>query len=293
MSAAGFAADPYRAARDVCRRNARSFYFASPFLPRDKRRHAFAVYALCRRLDDAVDEAASPEQAVAEVAKFGRTLDVVYGPEPIDDDVLEAARRTVAACDIPRRYFAELAEGVETDLTVARYADWPSLERYCYLVAGVVGLIMCRVFAVRDPAAERHAVAMGNAMQLTNILRDVKEDWQRGRCYLPEDDLARFGVGEGDLAAMSDGAPVTEPFRQLMRFEIKRAREGYAEGFAGLGYIPRDGSRQTAATMAVVYGGILDAIERANYDVFSERRRLTILQKLARLPAARRRWRES
>ena len=285
--------DPYDAARAVTRHHAKSFYFASPFLPRDKRRHAFAVYALCRRLDDAVDEAPTPDAARDAVAAFGRTLDAVYADRELDDDVLEAARRTVAACYVERAAFDDLARGVEADLTVTRYPDWPSLERYCYLVAGVVGLMMCGVFAVRDPAAKPHAIAMGNAMQLTNILRDVREDWQRGRLYLPAEDLERFGVTEADLAAMCEGSPVTAGFRELMAFEIARARDLYETGYAGLGYIEPDGGRQTAAVMAHVYGGILGAIERANGDVFAARRRLTFPQKLLRIPGALRRSREA
>ena len=280
--------DPFDAARDVTRRHARSFYFASPFLPRDKRRRAFAVYALCRRLDDAVDEAPSPEAAVAEVAAFGETLDRVYGNDPLDDDVLEAARQTVAVASIPRRYFDELAAGVEQDLTVTRYADEAEQARYCYLVAGVVGLIMCRVFDLQDADAEPRAIAMGNAMQVTNILRDVKEDWQRGRLYLPQSTLARFDVTESQIDAMTNGQPVSGNFGELMKHEVARARSLYREGFAGLPALALDGSRQTAATMAVIYGGILGAIKRAQYDVFTARRRLTLSQKLLRLPAARR-----
>ncbi len=270
----------------MTRRHARSFYFASPFLPRNKRRHAFAVYALCRRLDDAVDEAPNPLAAQAAVATFEAMLDDVYADRSLDDDVLEAARQTVAECDISRELFVDLARGVEADLTVDRYGDWQMLERYCYLVAGVVGLMMCGVFDVRDPAARPHALAMGNAMQLTNILRDVKEDWQRGRLYLPAEDLQRFGVTRGDIDAMTSGRPVTDGFRRLMTFEISRARKLYADGYAGLGYIKPDGGRQTAAVMAHVYGGILDAIERGGYDVFASRRRLPFPRKLLRVPAA-------
>ncbi len=199
----------------MCRHHAKSFYFASHFLPKAKRRHAYAVYALCRRLDDDVDEAPDKAAAEAAVERFGRLLDNVYGQSPLDEPVAEAARLTVASCGIDRRLFDDLATGVETDLTVARYADWPTLERYCYLVAGVVGLMMCGVFAVKDPAARRHAVAMGNAMQLTNILRDVKEDWLRGRLYLPADELSKFGVTTKDIDAMSHGRRVTAAWRRF------------------------------------------------------------------------------
>ena len=278
--------DPYDAAKAVCRQHARSFYFASPLLKAEKRRHAFAVYALCRRLDDAVDEAADDEAALLAIADFNQTLDAVYGPYEIADPILEAARRTVATCEIPRGRWTELAMGVEADLTVKRYGDWPSLERYCYLVAGVVGLMMCSVFDLRDFSARKNAIAMGNAMQLTNILRDVREDLAMGRIYLPADDMERFKVTDASLLDMANGAAVTPQFKSLMRYEIRRARDLYAQGNAGLSALERDGSRQTAAAMGVIYGGILDAIETADCDVFSQRRSLTFLQKIRRLPRA-------
>ncbi len=282
----------YAAARRVCRHHAKSFYFASPLLTKEKRLHAFAVYALCRRLDDAVDEAPSPEDALREVSAFGGTLDRVYGSEPIlDVPVLEAARLTIAACEIPRGRFTELCMGVEADLTVTRYEDWPGLKRYCYLVAGVVGLMMCSVFDLRDFGARKNAIAMGDAMQLTNILRDVAEDLRRGRVYLPQAELRDYGLCDRDLVQFANGRTLTDGFRALMKFQVKRARALYAEGYAGLAALDRDGSRQTASLMATVYGGILDAIERADYDVFSARRHLTWFQKLRRVPTALRRAR--
>ena len=278
--------DPYAAAKAVTKKHAKSFYFASPFLPRQKRRDAYAVYALCRRLDDAVDEAPTPEAAELAVQNFGDTLDRVYGPAALEDDVLEAARQTAARCAIPRQYFDDLSLGCRMDLTVTRYANWESLERYCYRVAGVVGLIMCRVFDLRDRTAEPQAVAMGNAMQLTNICRDVKEDFERGRVYLPQSEMAAAGVTDGDLAAMTGGASVTDKFRRLIAQQMRRARTLYEEGTVGLAALPPDGSRQTAAVMAHVYGGILDVIEAADGDVFSQRRSTTLWQKLRRVPGA-------
>lgn len=286
MALSAASEDPYTAAREVCRRHAKTFYFASPFLPPDKRRHAYAVYALCRRLDDAVDEAADEAVARVAVENFSAALDQVYDTEPLADPILEAARRTCAACDIPRGRWVELCMGVEADLTIRKYPDWPSLERYCYLVAGVVGLIMCSVFDLRDLSARPKAVAMGNAMQLTNILRDVREDLFMGRVYLPACDMDRFGVTERDLKSMANTNEITPGFRQLMRFQVRRARELYATGFEGLHALERDGSRQTAAAMGVVYGGILDAIEKADYDVFSARRSLNWWQKIRRVPRA-------
>ena len=275
----------FLAARDVCRRHAKSFYFASHFLPRDKRFAAYAVYAFCRTMDDAVDEAA-PGRAEAALDSFCRRLDDVYvGRLDVPgDDPLRAFESVVRDYGVPQRYFLDLADGCRMDLTVTRYADWPALEGYCYRVAGVVGLIMSRVFRLPDPAAEANAVAMGNAMQLTNILRDVREDFGRGRVYLPQDEMARFGVSDTDLAA----GVVTDGFCDLMRFQVARARSLYAQGAAGLKSLPADGSRGTAAVMSTVYAGILDDIERRDYDVFAGRAHLSTTRKLARLPHA---WR--
>ena len=279
----------FAAARDICRRHAKSFYFASHFLPAAKRYHAYAVYAFCRLLDDAVDEAADDASRLEQLIEFDELLDGAYDgrspDEPIErDKALRAFAVTVMQCRIPKQLFLDLAEGCRMDLTVSRYADWPALEKYCYHVAGVVGVIMCHVFDLHDDAAHGRAIAMGNAMQLTNILRDVKEDLERGRIYLPQDDMARFGVTEGALA----GDRVDESFVSLMKFEIDRARSLYADGGKGLAMIPNDGSRFTAATMSAVYGGILDAIERQRYDVFSRRARIGTLGKLRRLASA---WR--
>ena len=273
----------FAAARDICRRHARTFYFASVFLPRPKREAAYAVYAFCRLLDDAADTG-------GDVSTFDRALDAAYAGEAADvgDEqarlALAAFAETVRRYDVPQRYFQDLAAGCRMDLTVNRYATWDALRVYCYHVAGVVGLIMCRVFGLADPAAERQAVVMGEAMQLTNILRDVGEDRALGRIYLPAEDLARFGYTEPELMA----GVVNEPFRQLMRFEVDRARGLYRAGAAGLVHLADDGSRFTASAMGVIYAGILSAIERQRYDVFTRRARLSMPQKLWRLRAARR-----
>lgn len=279
----------YAAARQICREHARSFYFASHFLPRPKRDHAYAVYAFCRLLDDAADETASP----AAVDRFVLKLEEIYSHSlsvPLaherDGHVmslsLAAFDHTVRACDIPKALFLDLAAGCRMDFTIDRYDTWADLERYCYRVAGVVGLIMCHVFGLKDERARAQAVAMGNAMQLTNILRDVREDLDRGRLYLPQEDLERFGVTEQPLQTRRS----TPQLRSLIGFEIRRARSLYIEGAGGLSRLPNDGSRLTACVMSVVYAGILSQIERHCCDVFAGRAKLSTLQKLARLPAA-------
>ena len=292
--------DAYEAARAICRKHARSFYFASHFLPRPKRDHAYAVYAFCRLLDDAADEEPSEES----VASFERLLDAIYScgtglrhvkrdfnhvPEAraTEELALAAFEHTVRACEIPQELFLELAAGCRMDFSIHRYETWADLQVYCYRVAGVVGLIMCHVFGLRDPRAQAQAIAMGNAMQLTNILRDVREDLDRGRVYLPREDFERFGVSDAEFETRR----ATPPFMDLIRFEIERARKLYREGAEGLSRLPDDGSRFTACVMSVVYAGILEAIEeRQCCDVFAGRAKLSTLDKLVRLPAA---WRLS
>jgi phytoene synthase len=318
-------APAFAAARGICRRHARSFYFASFFLPAQKRQAAYAVYAFCRMIDDAIDV---PEQSLVGAAAMRqhpavvspRSLPVIP-PTPAShcdvdtldsrismlrdrlDEIYEcrlelpavesrseqqhalyAFAHTVRRYDIPRQYFLDVAEGCRMDLTVKRYETWTELENYCYHVAGVVGLIMSCVFGLTHSGAFAQAVTMGNAMQLTNILRDIKEDWDRGRLYLPQEALRRFGYSEDELAR----GVVNENFRDLMRFEIDRARQLYRSGAEGLCWLAGDGSRLTASAMATIYSGILGAIERQNYDVFSRRAHLTTAQKFRRLPAA---WR--
>ncbi len=274
----------YAAARAICRHHAKSFYFASHFLPQPKRDHAYAVYGFCRLLDDAADE----EPSEASVTGFTNKLDEIYDGEGFavsgpDDVPLLAFADTVRRCEIPKQYFLDLAEGCRQDFFKNRYANWAELERYCYLVAGVVGLVMCRVFGLHDPQWYPQAIQMGNAMQLTNILRDVGEDFGRGRVYLPADEIDRFGYSIEKLA----GGVVDDSFRELMRFQVARARDMYRQAATALCRLPADGSRQTACTMAVVYAGILGAIERQQCDVFSRRARVTLVGKLGRIRLAR------
>jgi 15-cis-phytoene synthase len=271
----------YESARQICQHHARSFYFASHFLPRPKRDFAYAVYAFCRLLDDAADE----EPSIESVARFERLLDDVYDGRPIagDEPSMKAFAHTVSVCGIPKQHFLDLAAGCRMDFDVVRYQTWPELEKYCYHVAGVVGLIMCRVFGLRDETALANAVQMGNAMQLTNILRDIREDKQRGRVYVTREDLNRFGVSDADL----DKSVSTPALKELVKFNIARARELYTQASEGLKCLPDDGSRLTACVMAVVYAGILGAIEKQDHDVMIGRARTSLPGKLLRVWKAR------
>ena len=162
------------------------------------------------------------------------------------------------------------------DLDIARYDDFPSLDLYCYRVAGVVGLMMTYIFGYRSERCFPNALALGTAMQLTNILRDIHEDLQRGRIYLPRDEMARFGVDEAQL---SEGR-VDGNFREFMRFQIDRARGFYRTADAGIPDLIGASSRLTVRVMGTLYGGILDEIEALDYQIFPTRARVSTARKL-------------
>lgn len=219
-------------------------------------------------------------------------LDALYDPGAPPPDastdpetaILYAAGSAIRRYEIPREYFLELVEGLKQDLTVRRYATWNALEKYCRRLAGSVSLIICGVLGLTHSGAREQVIELGIAMQLTCILRDIKKDYGGGRIYLPLEDMVRFGYSERDLGA----AVVNENLRRLMRFEIERTRGLYRTGAEGICWLAGDGSRLAAATTAVLHAGILEAIERGNYDIFCARTELKISRKLRRLPAA---WR--
>ncbi len=269
-----------RVCRSITRHYARTFYFASACLPRETRNHAYAVYGFCRWADNGVDDAKDRAEAAKMLGLAREALDLAYSTRPAAPGLL-AFRRTVRLRSIPKHLFDDLLDGMEMDLDVTRYADFAALDRYCYRVAGVVGLMMTHVFGYRSERCWLNALALGTAMQLTNILRDVAEDFRMGRVYLPQDELARFGVTEGQIAE----GRVDEGFRSLMRFQIDRARRYYAESEAGIPWLVGDSSRLTVRVMGRLYGGILGAIERQDFDVFRARARVSTPQKLATLAA--------
>ena len=254
------------ACRQATREHATSFYFASRLLPAPKKNGAYALYAFCRWVDDAFDEIELSQQAPDAAALSATLDDILAGKSTLPFAPAFAA--LVREYGIERDWCRDLIEGCARDRVPLRLRDLAELEVYCYYVASVVGIMMSRIFGLRDAAALPHAVEMGLAMQLTNILRDVREDYERGRIYLPAEDLARFGVTEEQLRT----GRVDDAWRALMRFEIARARAWYAGAERGLPGLDNDGSRMTARVMGRLYAGILDEIERHDYDVFAARR---------------------
>jgi phytoene synthase len=188
-----------------------------------------------------------------------------------------AFRQTVDTHAIPRLYFDELIDGMYMDLNKHTYENFDALYRYCYKVAGVVGLIMLKIFGANSPAAETHAVQLGVAMQLTNILRDIREDLERGRVYLPQDELKKFGIRSDRLARNV----VDAAFKSFMQFQISRARDYYRQSAAGISMISDRRSRFVVCAMKDLYAGILSAIEKIDYDVFRTRAHVSSAGKIA------------
>ena len=259
----------YADCRNITRREARNFYYAFLTLPPDKRKAISAAYAFCRHCDDAVDDAASPEAKLTALGELQANLESAYRGRPATP-VFLALSDAAGRYAIPQEYFREIIRGVESDLVKTRYQDFDELREYCYRVASVVGLVCLQIFQYppQDGAAAReYAVDLGLAMQLTNIIRDVREDWSMGRVYLPQDEMARFGYTEEQL-----GAGVhNHAFTELLRFQGQRARGYFRSGFRLLPYLSRR-SRACPAALGAIYSRVLDRIEASGYDVLGERR---------------------
>jgi len=268
--------DSYAECRRLNKRHGTTYYWSTALLPAVKRHHVHALYAFCRYADDLVDDlgpASVPERAAALRDLDDRFFaDVERGSS--DDLVLKAVVHTVRAFDIDPDAFRRFLRSMAMDLTVETYATYDDLRDYMDGSAAVIGEMMLPILEPSDPAAARGpARALGEAFQLTNFLRDVDEDLDRGRQYVPQDDLKQFEV---DLAERR----CTPEFVALMRFEIDRCRTLYADAATGIAMLPPRSARCVAAAHDL-YGRILDRIERQGYDVFQRRARVATPVKLA------------
>jgi len=276
----------YQHCAELTRTHSRTFHMSSALLPREMRSAARALYAFCRITDDIVDQPSDGFGTAARLAELQnwrrRSLDGSHSSgtiAPIDFPVL-AWTDTRARYGIPKAYAEQLIEGVALDLTHDRYASFDDLAHYCYLVASTVGLMTMHIVGYVGLQAIPYAIKLGVALQLTNILRDVGEDWQNGRLYLPQDELTAYGVSE----EMIGEGKVTPQWRAFMRFQIDRARRLYEEAMPGIGMLGRDGQFAIAAS-AVLYRDILTKIEENDFDVFTQRAHTSKWEKLRRLPS--------
>ncbi|HSF33883.1 MAG TPA: presqualene diphosphate synthase HpnD [Candidatus Tectomicrobia bacterium] len=246
----------------LTRKSRSNFYYAFLFLSKEKRQAMYAVYAFCRSVDDIADGTASACEKQTLIDNWRRELDRCYEGQPQHPITLKLAQ-SVERFPIPKEYFQELLAGVEMDLIHHRYATFRELYEYCYRVAGVVGLMCIEIFGYRNPKAKDYAVNLGVALQLTNIMRDLKVDADRGRIYLPQEELERFGYRDEDLLR----AAYTPAFIDLMGFAGNRARQYFQHAWQLLAEEDRR-SLLAAEIMGAIYYRLLEAIETAHYRVF-------------------------
>ncbi|MCS7012076.1 MAG: phytoene/squalene synthase family protein [Chloroherpetonaceae bacterium] len=275
----------YEYCRTISWKHAKTFYFATHFLPAQKRPPVYAVYALCRYVDDLVDrseegrKALTKEKIAALLNQWRTDLELCYSGVILDNPIMLAWYDMLQRYAIPKSLPLELIDGVCMDLAVSRYQTFEELYVYCYKVASVVGLMTSEIFGYSSKEALSYAVKLGIAMQLTNILRDVGEDARKGRIYLPLEDLARFNYTEEDLFR----SVLDERFIALMKFQIARARRYYDDADAGIPLLSKD-SRLAVRVSSVNYRKILERIEKNRYDVFSRRAFVSLTGKLISLP---------
>ena len=275
----------YQRCHDFTRRRATNFYLAFAILPPEKRRAIYAAYAFSGAADDAVDEAGSEDERRAALERSRATLAAAYDGKSTEGDWLALALGdAVERFEIPREHFEQLLVGMEQDLTQTRYETWDDLEQYCYRAASVIGLICIAIFGYdeRDAAeARERAIAMGKALQITNIMRDIAEDAERDRIYIAQEDLARYGYSERELL---DGAR-SPAFNRLMAVYAQRAYQLYDEGRPLLRLLDGPRSRMCCNGLQGVYRQILNAIVAADYDVYSRRVGASKPQRLGQLLA--------
>lgn len=254
-----------------------NFFYSFLFLPKPKREAIIDIYNFCREIDDIVDDlaavqpdiSASPmEQALEALNQWRAELDACYAGHPTTP-ISRRLRQVLDQFPMPKDYFAEMIAGCEMDLFRHRYESFEELSQYCYRVASITGLMCIEIFTYQSPRTREYAVNLGLALQLTNILRDLKEDAARDRIYLPQEDLRRFGYSEAELM----NGVINDRFRALMKFECDRARAYYR--LASECLPEEDRPTLTAArTMGRIYFRLLRQIEEAGYDVFTHQIRL-------------------
>ena len=268
------AQEAYAYCREVTRQHAKNFYYAFLFLPKAQRDAIYTVYAFCRYCDDIADDGQVLTTQQTLMEDWRRELDNCYAGKPTHR-ITQALQQTVEHYAIAKHHFEELIRGVEMDLTIQRYATFAELEQYCYRVASVVGLACLPIFGANQPRVQSYACHLGLALQLTNIMRDVKEDAERGRIYLPLEDLRAFQYSDTALLEQQ----YTPAFVALMRFQQQRAMAYYRKATASL--LPGDRVRLVAPEiMAAIYRTTLRKIARRQYNVWRGRTSLPTAHKV-------------
>lgn len=270
-------AQAYWHCEQLTRDHSKTFYVASALLPKAKRQAARALYAFCRVTDDLVDRTTQTDERINALNAW-RAQVLAECPEA-GNAVCVAWHDTYTSFNIPRAYMEQLIDGCATDIHKTRYQTFDELAEYAYGVASTVGLMAMHIIGYQGQKAMPYAIKLGVALQITNILRDVGEDYRNGRVYLPQEELEQFGIREEDLAQ----GRITDAWRAFMAFQIARNRQLYAESIGGIALLHPNG-RFAIAAAARLYEAILTDIEAHDYDVFTRRASLSKWRKLSRLP---------
>ncbi len=251
-----------------------NFYYSFLFLPKRKRDAIFTIYSFCRHTDDIVDENEDTDAARIQLGEWRRELDACYDHRPAHP-ITQALHQVIEHFHIPKEYLHDLISGMEMDLTCKRYQTFQKLEQYCYRAASVVGLICIEIFGYTSPKTKNYAIDLGKALQLTNIMRDVAEDADINRIYIPQEELERFGYTEKDIFNKS----YTPAFIELMKFQAERAQNYFDRALDH--YEKRDHYRLfPAEIMRKIYYQLFKNIQANHYDVFSHRIRVPNKKKL-------------
>lgn len=280
-------ANAYRYCRQIAKHHAKTFYLATMFLPKPRQNPIFAMYALLRTVDDLVDLAEDKltngqltrHEINESIGNWKTRLKECYGGKHHDDPILLAWQDTLTRHPIPVELPLDLIDGVAMDIDFVPFETFDELYVYCYKVASVVGLMTAEIFGYSDKKALQHAIDLGIAMQLTNILRDVGEDVDRGRIYLPLEDLGRFGYSTEEFMQKQ----MNGNFVNLMKFQIERARRYYASSDLGIPMLEKS-SRFAVMISSRNYSDILKTIENNGYDVFTSRAYRSFYQKISTIP---------
>jgi phytoene synthase len=256
---------PDQYCQDKAAASGSSFYYSFMFLPKEQRRAITALYAFCREVDDVVDECSDANVARTTLNWWRGQVAEIYGGKP-QHPVCQALVPIVQQFNMSQEHLIEIIDGMEMDIDLPRYADFKSLQLYCYRVASVVGLLSVEIFGYTDRQTLKYAHDLGLAFQLTNIIRDVGEDARRNRIYLPQDEMRQFGVTEADILNSHE----TESFQKLMAFQIERAQRYYQQALAHLPAADRK-TQRTGLIMAAIYRATLDEIIASGCHVLHER----------------------
>ena len=279
--------DAYSYCKNISRHHAKTFYLASLFLPKKQQNPIFAIYALLRTVDDVVDMAEdklkdgliTSDEISMMLESWKSRLKACYAGNVDNDPIMMAWQDTLKSYAIPIDLPLDLMDGVAMDIEFKPFETFEELYVYCYKVAAVVGLMTSEIFGYSDKQALEHAIELGIAMQLTNILRDIGEDVDRGRIYLPLEDLRRFNYSQEEFMQKR----INNNFINLMKFQIERARSYYRSSEKGIPMLEKQ-SRFGVSISSINYGNILSAIEKNNYDVFSKRAYRSFYQKISTIP---------